>query len=403
MRKFAIGDNPTMKLAIDLVAPALPPQLDGIGDYCSYLSGSLSGRARLGILTVEGHEHTSIPDIDIKGVFTPGRRKSVDRIAEVVLADRPDWLILQFNQFSYGRWGLNPFLPGVLRSIQKGSRVRIAVMFHEDFVPQTTWKFRIMRIWQKWQFKQLGSIADVVFFSIDPWVKKYSGWFPGKPVVHLPVGANLPRTAMSRAEARERLGISDQTLVIGLFGSSGGSRMLDRVKVAVETAKENDRDVMLLYMGANGAVIRQLVSGIRVVAEGPLLADEVSRRLHAVDIYLAPFADGVSTRRGSMMAGLQHGLATVGTLGELTDDMLRKEHGRSILLADVSSVEEFAAQVRRLAGDAALRDQLGRAAQELYDRCFDWEPIATKMLSTLEAYDRDRSEPAAEVLAGSAN
>jgi glycosyltransferase involved in cell wall biosynthesis len=391
-----------MASRIDMIAPALPPQLDGIGDYCGYLAVPLSEQCTLGILTVSGHRHTPIANVQVREVFSPDERGTVRNLADVVLADPPDWLILQFNQFSYGRWGLNPYLPWVLRSIKKKlPQVRIAVMFHEDFVPPITWQFRIMRLWQKWQFKQLGSIADVVFFSIDPWVKKYSNWFPGKPVVHLPVGANLPRTKMGRDEARARLGIAPTTLVLGLFGSAHASRMLDRVRAAVEAAREVSGDVLFLYMGANGAAIHAMKLGCRVLAEGPLPAEEVSHRLHAVDIYLAPFVDGVSTRRGSMMAGLQHGLATVGTLGDLTDDMLRAENNRSILLAEVASSAAFAAQARRLAEDNALRIRLGTAAREFYNRNFDWEPIASKLLATLDSYDRDRSSPQAAEMSAS--
>ena len=64
-------------------------------------------------------------------------------------------------------------------------------------------------------------------------------------------------------------------------------------------------------------------------------ADEVSRRLSAADLNLSAFIDGVSTRRGSLMAALQHGVASVGTRGYLTDQMLLNEDGSMARLPDL--------------------------------------------------------------------
>src|SRR5205823_11906987 len=110
--------------------------------------------------------------------FAPSRRRSVLGLVKRIAERQPDWVILQFNQFSFGRWGLNPLLPLALKRIKRRCpQTRLGVMFHEDFVPPITWKFRIMRIWQKWPFKSIGRTADVVFFSISPWVTRYGGWF----------------------------------------------------------------------------------------------------------------------------------------------------------------------------------------------------------------------------------
>jgi len=108
--------------------------------------------------------------------------------------DTPDWLLLQYNPFSYGRWGLNLDLPLVIRDIKRRQPfIRIALMGHEPFVPISNWRSAIMTTWQRWQLWMLGRSADVVFFSIQPWARKFQTWWPNKPVLHLPVGSNIPR------------------------------------------------------------------------------------------------------------------------------------------------------------------------------------------------------------------
>jgi glycosyltransferase involved in cell wall biosynthesis len=378
---------------INLISPALPPKLNGIGDYTARLAECLARSAvRVKVLAGVGPQSEPIPGVEITHSFSPQQRRSVYDVADAIINDRPDWVILQFQQFAYGRWGLNPFLPRAMERVRRFCpRTRLAVMFHEDFVPPINWKFVIMRIWQRWQFRALGRLADAVLFSIDPWVRRYRSWFPDKPVIHLPVGSNIPRVAIGLRQAKARLGIGDDCVVLGVFGAIHASRNIPWLQAAINTAERSGREAVLLYIGPDASRARELVAHIPVIAEGPLPPDEVSRRLAAVDVYLAPFSDGVSTRRGSMMAGLQHGLATVGTRGELTDAMLGAEDGKALLLSDVGSVDAFARNVITLLADAHLRRRLGAAAQALYQREFAWPRIADRLLSALNRFDLSRA------------
>ena len=92
------------------------------------------------------------------------------------------------------------------------------------------------------------------------------------------------------------------------------------------------------------------------------------------------------------MAGLQHGLATVGTYGEATDNLLSAENGRSLLLADAKSTDAYAQCVRKLLADTDLRDQLGTNAKLFFDRHFSWNRIADRLLGALRDVDARPSE-----------
>jgi glycosyltransferase involved in cell wall biosynthesis len=372
---------------ICIISPALPPVLDAIGHYTALLAAELSRSVTVEVLTVGGFEPDAIAGVRVTGgTFSAQNRRSVWGIAEALAGNPPDWILLQFNQFSYGRWGLNLSLPRVMKHLKAvAPATRVAVMFHEDFVPAAGWKFRVMRLWQKRQFAALGGTADVVFFSIDPWVRTYRSWFPNAQVTHLPVGSNIPLIGTSRTVARERLGIRGNRLVLGLFGTAHASRMLDRVQLAAQRAVEAGVDATLLYIGADGPAVRAAVQALPVISAGPLDAAEVSRRLQAVDVALSPFVDGVSTRRGSMLAGLQHRLATVGTRGPLTDTVLDEQDGTALILADVASPQAFASAVVRLLQDPDLRARMGAAAQGLYIREFSWERIAHRLLGALSS------------------
>ena len=370
-------------MKIHIVAATLPPELDGIGDYTAHLAVELERSGTVTVLTSTANPK-SIPGVCIRTVFSPEVRRSVYNIAAQVEQDQPDWVVLQFNQFSFGKWGLNPYLPLAMRQIKKRCpKTRFAWMAHEDFVPVISWKFAVMTTWQRWQFRALGQAADVIFFSIDPWVQQYQSWFPNKPIVHLPVGSNIPRVEISRSEARERLGIAEDTLVLGLFGTAHSSRLLGLIRDAVEAAYKQNPNVLALYIGPHGEAVRAALQGLPVLAEGPFPAEEVSRRFAAMDIYLVPIVGGVSTRRGSFMTALQHGIPTVSTFGTQTDKMLLAQNNRAFVLTNVDSSVAFADAVINLVRSDDRGKALSSQGVEMYQREFDWCRIADRLLATL--------------------
>lgn len=374
-----------------LIAAALPPKLDGIGDYSASLAAELAHTHRVSILTGQ-YKAVAIPDVEIEPAFTVREPGSVRRIPAILQARRPDWVLLQYNPFSFGRWGLNLYLPRVMHLIRRVSpTTRFALMVHEPFVPRIHWKFAVMSIWQRYQLRRLGQAADIIFFSIDRWVQEFSPWFPTKTVVHLPVGSSMPCVPIGRAEARCRLGIDDDTIVLGLFGTLHAARLEYMIRDAADAVRDSGKSPLILYMGPHGDVMREMMAGHALIADGPLPPDEISRRFAAIDCYLAPFIDGVSTRRTSMMTALQHSVPVAGTSGHLTDALLQTHNGTALLLTDKSDREGFARQVVRLAEDAQLRSSLGSRGHILFQEQFSWERIAGRLLEHLESVEQASS------------
>ncbi len=374
----------TSTLKITIIAAALPPQLDGIGDYSAQLAAELARSQDVTVLT-GAPTPNPIPGVRTRTVFSADDPASVQGIADFVETNPPDWALLQYNPFSYGRWGLNLHLPRVMQQIKRRCpQTRFALMVHEPFVPIITPQFAVMATWQRWQLWRLGQTADVVFFSIDPWAKRFGRWFPGKPALHLPVGSNIPRVPITRQEARARLGIREDAVILGLFGTASSGRMLDRATESLTALRSAGIPAQVLYVGPHQAAICAALGSESVIAGGPYPAEEVSRRLFAMDIYLAAYIDGVSTRRGALMAALQHGIAAVGTRGPLTDALLEQEAGQAFLLADVADPPAFRAAVSSLAENVELRQQLGQEALDLHEREFAWANIASRLLFVLK-------------------
>lgn len=373
-----------MKIAI--INTALPPKLDAIGHYTKIFAEELRRFAEVRILLPEGSTYDPIEGIVLEPCFSVATPEGIRGLIEPVVAAKPDWLLLQYNPFMYGKWGRAPQLVPTLRELKRRCpNLRIAVMVHENFVPfGVTWKFSVMATWQVPQYGQLLRTVDVLFGSTTEWVTHAQKRFPRLPCALLPVGSTIARVELSREAARQRLGISPETKVVGLFGTAHISRMLPLVASSLREARSAGYDARLLYIGPDGDAIRTAMGDIEPLrAEGPLPEAEVSARFHAMDVYLVPFIDGVSTRRTSMMTALQHGIATLGTLGHHTDPVLRDASGSAFCLAPVHEEAEFSRQLQELLASPERCEQIGMAGRQLYETQFDWPIVVQKCVEQL--------------------
>jgi glycosyltransferase involved in cell wall biosynthesis len=140
--------------------------------------------------------------------------------------------------------------------------------------------------------------------------------------------------------------------------------------------------VTVLNLGDGAPALPSLDSDVRIHSPGRQPADALARQLASADLFLAPFVDGVSTRRTSVMAALQHAIPVVGTYGSTTDDLLRRTDALSLVPAE--SADRFAEAAVELALDSDRRRALGSDGRRLYEQCLDWPIIARSLVETLE-------------------
>jgi glycosyltransferase involved in cell wall biosynthesis len=343
---------PTSATRIRLVCGPRRTEVDGILDYANRLAGALADE---GLEVEVDHER---PDA---------------RPADVVL--------LNYNPFSFNRWGFAPRLAARLRRARRRKSL-IALVVHESYVPPLNWRWSVMGAWQRRQLRALHRSADLIFTPVQPLAEELHGLRPERPVVHLPVGSNLPDMRHCRDSERERLEIDQNALVIAAFGTDHPSRRIDDVAAAANAAADLGGKVTVLNLGAGAPRIRGVRESVRLIEPGWLEASDVACHLAAADLFVAPFVDGVSTRRTTLMAALQHGLPVVGTDGRLTDDVLRRSTD-ALTLVPVDDRERLEDAVRWLAGDADQRLARGAAGRELYERSFDWPVISATIVAAL--------------------
>jgi len=177
-------------------------------------------------------------------------------------------------------------------------------------------------------------------------------------------GGIAPMAPGARAEARRRLGLEGNALVIGCVADiTSNKRQSDLVKAARPLLSVR-KDAVLLLMGAT--LDAEEMNRVRQAAEG--LGDQVrefGRRTDVGEILagLDIFALSSLTEEApmavleAMAAGLPVAATDVGGVAELARD------GVAALLTAPGDPAALGASLERLAGDPALRQRLGEAGR----------------------------------------
>ena len=354
-------------------------RVDGIRDYSVAMVAAVlrGGRAR--------------PDLLLRTptgawVAAPAVRADTPTLESSELQGRLtdyDAIVLQYNPFMYGRWGIAPWLPLALWNLTRGNpHPKTAIMVHEPYVPMLGWRWRLMGAYQRIQLITLRRCVDVAFASTESWARAMDGGVSRGRSHHLPVASNLPNCRRFRSSERERMKLGADDLVVAVFGTDHPSRLAEYIVGSSNALARSGYRVLLLNLGAGAPLLRGLDARVRVHSPGILLPDALARCLATADLFLAPFIDGVSTRRTTVMAALQHGLAVVATEGPLTDTVWRNASG-ALRLVPVGQPDRFSQVVVELAGQPEKRRALGDQASTLYAKVFDWPVLADRLLDGL--------------------
>lgn len=283
-------------------------------------------------------------------------------------------LVLQYNPFSFGRRGVAPRLPLQWRRAVTSAQ-RAVVVVHEPYVAATSPRFGALQVLHKAQLRAVLDRADVVVAPSADAARRVGG-----EVCVIPVGSNLPDRLGERRHGREALNVQPGETVVATFGASDAGRSTRAVASAVRRIADEVGPVLLLRLGRAPEPLDDLGDRVRVVISGPLPAHGVASLLSTADLFIAPYADGVTTRRTTLVAAMQHGLPVVGTDVGRSDEVLVTSPAiaRAPLHAD-----GFATVAADVAADRARLETMSMAARALYLEEFAWDVIAQRYLALL--------------------
>lgn len=362
-----------------LITGEYPPAPGGVGDYSALLA------AALGAAGAEVHVWTGPADgpaVEAPGVVVhrePGRWSpaGLARLGAALDAfPGPRRLVVQYVPNAWGYKGLNVFFGRwLLRRRRAGDAIRVT--FHEvsyTVEPGDPPARRALAAVHRVMARSVLAAAAAVDVTIPAWEERLRGFAPRdrRPIAVRPVPSNVPVVTDPAGVAAVRRRVAPGGgPVVGSFGSFADvvgellaaalpPLLADRPgRVALLVGRKGDR------LAARLVEAHPDLAG-RVVATGGLSPDDASRHLQACDVLVQPYPDGVSGRRGSLMAGLAHGVAIATNAGHLTEPFWGES--AAVALAPSPDPAALVEAAERLLADPDLRARVGAAARALHDR-----------------------------------
>ncbi len=236
----------------------------------------------------------------------------------------------------------------------------------------TLHEFRIFSVPRKLIFASHGLLARGIVFSNAAERDVFRRWNPwsGSRLAVIPIGNNIARIG-GRIPGPERLvyfGQISRNKGIDIFLETAGRLRASGNPVEIRmigAMTDTDPDFQALVNGS--------VEKYGVVKRLSLPAEEVSAELNAATLALLPFPDGVSDKRGSALAALDHGVTVLTTHSRTTPGWLRA------VTHSVASSEDAAATLSALIDGSARRVKSPELLeQEMHAR--DWREIARRHL-----------------------
>jgi glycosyltransferase involved in cell wall biosynthesis len=372
-----------------IITPEYPPAKGGVSDYTWQVAVSLARAGdQVDVWTPGGAEPpTAHPGVSVHRLPDRFGPASWRALGHALRSERRKvTLLLQYVPQGFGLRVMNlPFLLWLAARPEP-----LWVMIHEAVFPfkrGQPLKHHLLAVVTRAMLGAIGSRADRLFVSVPAWrpyLERYARlrctpeW--------LPVPSNLPTTSsVAKSELRAQLGIPPGAELLVHFGSYSGV-VIAPLRAAVPRLLGDTTNRRLLLLGRNGHRFREeLVQAYprleaKLVATGELPPQQAADALACADLAVFAFPDGVSGRRGSLMAALALGLPVVGTQGASTEACWGERE--AVALVNAWDTEALADTLSALLADPIRRARLAARGTDTYRACFSIEQTIQTLRTT---------------------
>lgn len=386
-------------MKIGLVTGEYPPMEGGVGAFTQELARALaaaghdihiitSKQARSGTTPRRASELLEPVDLQFAQLHPRVKKwrwPALSDVVDVAIRYELDIINIQYQAAAYDmRSAAVNFLPWRLNHV-----VKTAVTFHDLRVPYLFPKAGGLRQTAvHFMAKQAnGAVAT------NPEDYTILTGLLTTPVRQIPIGSNITTYTpnhVETAEARELLGIGQADCLLGYFGFLNESKGADTLLAALAQLPPavhlvfiggqtgaSDPDNNQSFLGQLKRQIADLGLENRVHWTGFVDDRRVSTFLHAADMMVMPYRDGVSLRRGTLMAALAHERPLISTIPQTP--MPELVHGQNCWLVPPGDAVALAQAVQTVWSDPDLRQKLGAGAAAVA-ALFTWDKIAAQTL-----------------------
>jgi len=220
--------------------------------------------------------------------------------------------------------------------------------------------------------------------EVTAMVRRRLRWL-ARRLTEIPIGSNIAVAPGGDPLAtRAALGVPARAPLLAHFGLVYPGKGMETLLEALAMLRRARPEACLVVIGDTRESERAYRAGLEALAlrlgvaaavtwTGRRTDEDVSRILAAADVFVAPFDGGASIRRGSLMAGLAHGLPVVSTSPAAPSAYLRDAD--NVALVPPRDAAALAARLAALLASSAERARLAQGARKLAARVA-WPAIA---------------------------
>jgi hypothetical protein len=367
-----------------------PPQAGGVSDYSQMVARGLAAVGdTVHIYASEcigSDRDSAASDTMVAGAGgviihrLPGRfgPRALVELSRILQRRTGERLLIQYVPHSFGFKAMNlPFCVWLYVHTRKYGGA--TVMFHEvelGILPGDPMRYRLMDAANKLMARLVVRSAAQIFIAASVWetiLRRYNT--NGRPIAWMPVPSTIAvvddsaRTAATKLRAAPGGG-----QVVGHFGTYA-SAIAAMLRAIIPRVLALDSTVTMVLIGANSDTFREALLSEnprlaeRIRATGALDAEDVSLAISSCDVMMQPYPDGVSSRRTSVMAALEHARAIVTTAGPFTEPLWQQSDAVSMVRTEDANA--FASAVVALIENVNLRERYANTAKKLYASRFD--------------------------------
>jgi glycosyltransferase involved in cell wall biosynthesis len=291
-------------------------------------------------------------------------------------------VLIQYTALGWSSRGFPWRVPQVMKAL-KSVGVRVGIVFH-DAEPYVGSRLvdALRRYIQVRTMRGILSLADFAVFTVPferiSWLKEAP-----RNALFIPVGANLPIPSVIVTGDREHT-----TPTIGVFSITGGKAGAHETEVILAAVRHASQTLGKLHLSVFGrhADRREadLRSGLKdlpveLSIEGVVAPDRVVQKLSACDVLLF-VRGGISSRRGSAIAGIACGLPVIAYSGPETAPPITDA---GVVLVQADQPGQLHASLVRVLSDSNYRNDLAARSRATFQAQFAWPSIAARFASLL--------------------
>ena len=352
-----------------LVTPESPPQVGGVADFTRVVATALAaGGDEVHVWSPEpADEIASVTVHPLPGGYAIGRLGDLGR--QLDACKGPRRLFVQWVPHGYGYKSLNvAFCLWVWRRSRRGDAVDL--MVHEPFLPFAAGRLRqnIGAVLHRLMLMVLQRSAERILVSTPAFLPIIRPFGPRLPTAAwLPVPSPIPRGRPVVEVLDRRRALAGAHPTIGYFGTAN-TLVTGVLEDVIEGIAARRPDVRFVLVGRGTEVLARTLSARTqaladaIVAKGSLPSTDLAAVIPCCDLFVQPYPDGVSARRTTLMALLDHGRPIVASRGIRTEDfwddaVVLTPHDDSAAMVDAAVT---------LLDAPGRREALSQAASRLY-------------------------------------